>query len=161
MKKTICLLSAVALLWLVGCSSKDDAIAELNKNAVAISTEGLMYSASQGDKRSLELLLKAGLDPNLKDNAGNTPLHIAAWAGNKEVIELLLNNNANPNVATQVGLTPHIGAASQGHIEVVRLLLGKNADINAKTVEGSTALMEAIWRKTRSWSGFFWMRALI
>ena len=55
MKRTIFLLSAVPLLWLAGCSSKNDAIAELNKNGVAISAEGLMYSASQGDKRSLEL----------------------------------------------------------------------------------------------------------
>ena len=81
--KRIVLLSTVAFLGLAGCSAKDDAIAELSKNGVSVSAEGLTYSASQGDKRSLELLLKAGLDPNAKDNAGNTPLHTAAWAGKR------------------------------------------------------------------------------
>lgn len=78
MKRSIVLLSAIACVGLAACSSKDDAIAELNKNGVALSAEGLTYSASQGDKHSLELLLKAGLDPNARDNAGNTPLHTAA-----------------------------------------------------------------------------------
>ncbi len=56
---------------------------------------------------AVEILLKHGADPNVRDLRGSTPLHYAVWGsafGKK--IELLLDHRADPNVRNNDGETP-------------------------------------------------------
>ncbi len=54
----------------------------------------------------IRLLLAKGADVNVKDNAGETPLHSAAMNGSVDVTTLLLANGADVNAKDNQGRTP-------------------------------------------------------
>jgi ankyrin repeat protein len=53
-------------------------------------------------------LLERGADFHLKNNAGSTPLHIAASAGHVEVCLGLLERGADVNLSNKLDQTPCI-----------------------------------------------------
>ena len=93
-------------------------------------------------KEIAELLINEGADVNAKDK-GWTPLYHAAWRGHKEVAELLIAKGADVNMKDVEGVTPLHLAADRGHTEVVELLITAGADVNAKDDEGETPLDQA------------------
>jgi hypothetical protein len=66
-----------------------------------------------------------GIDYNIPDIEGNTPLHYAAQAGHVEVVSFLLNKVRTIQVdpINQQGFTPLMKAALQGRIKCSKLLL--------------------------------------
>jgi len=73
------------------------------------------------------------IDPfvDVKDNQGNTPLHLAA-EGRLEITRLLIENGADVNEKTNDGRTPLIIATKGRSIEIVQLLLDHGADVTAQ-----------------------------
>jgi Ankyrin repeats (3 copies) len=67
-------------------------------------------------------------DLNIADNAGNTPLQIAALPGHIEIVEFLLEKHCEVNTRNIERDTPLIDAVENGHVEVVKLLLDHGAD---------------------------------
>jgi len=53
-----------------------------------------MFCAFSALNGALTLLLHAGLDPNLRNNKGNTALHIACQRGHLETAKLLVKFGA-------------------------------------------------------------------
>lgn len=115
----------------------------------------LMEAAHNGHREIVEMLLKAGADPNIIDpsemsncelsivgkvfNNGDTALMKATLGmnrinncGSKEIVELLLNAGADPNIQNLRGDTALILAAKYGKTEIVELLLNKGANPNIK-----------------------------
>ena len=93
-----------------------------------------------------ELLSKPGIDVNLAQKKGATPLGAAAELGRVELVRLLLAApGINPNLGTfRVGTTPLIAAAYKAHLEVVKLLLtARKTNINVRQHDGATALFIA------------------
>ena len=93
-----------------------------------------------------ELLSKPGIDVNLAQKKGATPLGAAAELGHVELVKLLLAApGINPNLGTfRVGTTPLSAAAYKGHLEVVKLLLtARKTNINVRQHDGATALFIA------------------
>lgn len=81
---------------------------------------------------------------NARDDAGKTPLYLAAWKGNRDAVVFLLERQADLSVADPLGLTPLHAAASNGHGEVLVLLLDAGADPNAVSKDnGQTPLHRA------------------
>ena len=76
-------------------------------------------------------LLAKGANPDIRDNAGNTPLIVAAQIGFPEGTAALIDGNANVNAANNSGETPLIVAVQRRDMLNVRLLLAAGA--NAKT----------------------------
>ena len=101
----------------------------------------------------LKLLDYPGIDVNITDNYGNTPLHWAAWFGNiRMVADLLFISVGNetkfiqPNAKNKYGETALHHAAKLGREVCVRDILLKRTDIDANITEhraGNTPLHEA------------------
>ncbi len=69
----------------------------------------LHIAARRGDLRSIELLLKAGLDINIKGDMSMTPLHCAST---QEIANYLLKNGAALNIKDEFGRLPLEAAKS-------------------------------------------------
>ena len=54
-------------------------------------------AAEAGDLAGVQAELDKGVDVNVKDMLGFTPLHLAAWHGHKEIVDLLITNGADVN----------------------------------------------------------------
>jgi len=105
-----------------------------------MSWSDLHFAASAGDVERVRELLKKGVDPNAKNEYGDTPLHLAAFWGHVDVVKLLLEHGADPNTQDKAGRTPLHVAASMGHVDVVRLLLEHGADPSIRNRDGKTPL---------------------
>lgn len=83
------------------------------------------------DYKTVEKLLKDGVDPNELKYDKSRPLLYAAWNKNIHIIRILLEYGANPNLSNDIGLTPLMYSASFGHMDAVKLLInsGANPDI--------------------------------
>lgn len=79
-------------------------------------------------------------DIDVPDNAGNTPLQIAALEGDVEVVQLLLNAGCDTTSKNIDKDTPLIDAVENGHLEVVRLLLKAGLDPRQKNAKGQEPL---------------------
>ncbi|MDR3688711.1 MAG: ankyrin repeat domain-containing protein [Fimbriimonas sp.] len=78
-------------------------------------------TAFGGDSKIIELLLCAGADPNVADDGGFTPLHLAADSGNLEIAELLVRFGAD-RMAIANGKSAAEFAAAKGHSELASFL---------------------------------------
>ncbi|KMQ89382.1 ankyrin repeat domain-containing protein 33b [Lasius niger] len=87
--------------------------------------------AGNGASAMLELTLSfEGVDPNLPDNEGNTPLHFAAQAGQTECLNILLQRCPDIEVDARntLGFTPLMKAALQGRTKCAKILLFAGAN---------------------------------
>jgi ankyrin repeat protein len=95
-----------------------------------------------------EELSKNPGDLNLPDDAGLTPLHLAALHCHTNVVMLLLDKGANVNRKATDDATPLHLAAQEGCGDAVKVLLAKGAKVNARDDEGRTPLKRAEqWHK--------------
>ena len=83
-----------------------------------------------GDIERLKVLLASGVNVNIKDENGNTPLHHAVSANNQEIVEVLLANGADINIQNKDGATPLYNAVLQHNQAMVKCLLDNAKDAN-------------------------------
>jgi ankyrin repeat protein/mono/diheme cytochrome c family protein len=99
----------------------------------------LMYAAIYGDADTIRLLLEAGADPNIRNDAGATAL---LWAvDDLEKTRLLLKAGADANARSSDGRTPLLAATGRvGSVEVVKFLLDHegNPSATAHSYRGPT-----------------------
>ena len=89
----------------------------------------------------IEAALKGGVDINVKNGDGETPLVSAAKnKGRQKMVETLLAKGADPDSPDSGGRTALMHAAYQGRVEAVKLLLGAGADVNKVSEAEFTAL---------------------
>ena len=91
----------------------------------------LHFAAEGGHLAVVSLLLKQpSVDPNSKDNLGQTALFKAANNGHSEVVEILLQQKGiSPDAASNDGFTPLLQTIFERHQTVVKLLL-ERPDVN-------------------------------
>jgi ankyrin repeat protein len=78
----------------------------------------------------LELLLRAGADPNQRGLNDYTPLHMAVAEGNAGAVRLLLTHGADPALRTRIDdlETPREIAEALGHVELAAVLAAAEAE---------------------------------
>ena len=87
-------------------------------------------------------LVEQGLDIDVRDQLGKTPLHCHCWRN--ENVPLLIELGADIMARDVSGATPLHYAARHGRTEVVELLLTHGADVHAKEKPGKTPLQSAL-----------------
>jgi Ankyrin repeats (3 copies)/Ankyrin repeat len=97
-----------------------------------------------GNIEVISLLLKQGIDIDIRNAAGMTPLHMAAFYGRKEAIGLLLDGGVDIHAKDNDGRTPLHWAVCGNQKEIAKLLLEQSADINVQNDIGYTPLHAAV-----------------
>lgn len=82
-----------------------------------------------------ELLIADEANPNVVDNAGNTPLMLGARNGHHELISRLWEGKRRPDLEMRNadGCTALMWAAMGGHVKAVRILLASAAAVDEAT----------------------------
>lgn len=94
----------------------------------------------------LGLLLDAGADMQVKDEQGNTLLHLAAINGFAAAVDRLDKIPVDERNAR--GLSPLAVAIGLGHVETMHRLLARGANVNGITRLGNTILHHAVtWNR--------------
>ncbi len=113
----------------------------------AAGTTPLMAAALYADAATMRVLIDAGADPNLKNEAGATALMWALPDLNK--MQLLVDRGADVNARSSEGRTPAMIVAGQrGSVEALRFLLDHGASLTPKAPSlfgETTALAEAVY----------------
>ncbi|KAI1890354.1 hypothetical protein AGOR_G00152870 [Albula goreensis] len=78
----------------------------------------------------VDLLLKAGADPDPRSAYGLTPLALAAQCGHQDIVEILLQKGADVESQALDSATILFEAAASGNPEIISLLLEYGADPN-------------------------------
>lgn len=111
---------------------KNFIIQKQNKNNLNYRDENgrtvLIYASLRGYTECVELLLRAGANPNIPEKYGWTALMYVSLRGYTECLQLLLQYKANPNLQTDYGWTALIWTVLKDKTECVRLLLKAGAN---------------------------------
>jgi ankyrin repeat protein len=94
----------------------------------------LLVAVFEGQQAAVEMLLKAGAEPNVRSSEGDTPLRACVEVGNVEMASLLLSAGATRTINDWGGL---LGFTALGHaarrldLPMIKLLLDAGADPRA------------------------------
>ena len=124
----------------------------------------LFYAANYADEQLIEQLLQAGADPNISDEGGLTPLHLALMADGhspepgdgqhghqEEIAMLLIQHGANVKATGKKGECVLNLACMGAHTNLVKLLIDeKGMDPSAENSVGISPLLAAIMAPSHS-----------
>lgn len=123
----------------------------LQGEQIDFTKEGFFKAIELGNQRAVEIFIRGGIDLEVRNAGGWTPLTAAASAGNLKATTALLDAGANIDSRDSQGLTPMHWAAFKGFPSVTKILAEKGADINAKSNMGLTPLSQAaVWGHTEA-----------
>ncbi len=147
MPRRLALLSLVLALSACG-TSPEAAQKNLAGDGIAFTPAEFVKRAGTDPWSTLELFLRAGMDPNMKadvDRLENvTALMVASRAGRADVVQRLREAGSDVNAQTRQGDTALIYASSANWPLIVQYLLRAGADANQANRRGQTALVLGI-----------------
>ncbi|CAB9521794.1 Ankyrin repeat protein [Seminavis robusta] len=107
----------------------------------------LHIAVSRGREKTAVLLLRAGASPNMRDESGDSALHLVCGpSGRSDLVELLLGHGASINVQNRDGNTPLIIALQRGNGLARRLLELPEIETHHTNNKGDNALVAACSR---------------
>jgi len=109
---------------------------------------GTIHGAARaGDLATVRALIEKDAKLALaRDEAGLTPLHLAAGSGRADVAAYLVARGADVNAADNNAWTPLHAASAADQDEAVRLLIENKTALESRTSEGETPLAVAAGR---------------
>lgn len=116
----------------------------VSAGAPADTQPALPPAALSGCGDTTAFLIERGVPVNSRDEAGLTPLHLAASTGNLPALKALLFAKADLRAVDKSGGTPLHWAAARGREDAVKALLGARAAVAAADGEGQTPLLVAV-----------------
>jgi len=124
------------------------AMKDLEKRGIDPSAASLLAAVQAGDTELARLLLQARVYTGQRDDAGNSPLHIALDQGHLAIAWGLIDNGADLAAANPGGVTPVSLSVFRGETAMADRLLDKEAPPEGLTPDGDKVLPWAI-RKGR------------
>lgn len=91
------------------------------------------------EEKFMHMVDEAQVDPNAPNQAGNLPIHTAAYYGRIRILEVLLERNIDVNTTCPRGNSPLHYAAAQSHEEAVKFLVNHGANPALRNRQGRTA----------------------
>ncbi|KAK3602713.1 hypothetical protein CHS0354_017155 [Potamilus streckersoni] len=99
------------------------------------------YAAAKGSAPVIEALTQAGLDLNVRTNAGSNVLIIAVMNDNLPIVKYLIENNPSLTLQNDMdGWTAIHYTAKRGGTPVIEALMQAGLDLNARTNVGAQVL---------------------
>lgn len=107
-------------------------------------TSALHWAVVEDHLDMVQALLAAGVDPDVKNDYGRTPLAVALDHASAPITEALLKGGADPRLRLPGMGTAMIAAARSGNPAVINALLNNGVNVNElEPTSGQTALMWA------------------
>jgi len=132
--------------WLVR-EDRSRARSSLLELGIPYRSESLATCCREGDVKAVELFLKAGMIPDMRDRAGVTLLGLALRSKHQAVAELLVENGAALDLQSEDrGYSALMDAAATGSLAMVEYLLKRGANPNLASKDSQTALVIAVGR---------------
>lgn len=119
---------------------------EIARLGYGFTPQDFLKAIDNDSKDAVHVFISCGIDLEVKDERGWTPLMIAVANGNEELTNLLIRCGARLIARDVNGFTPLHWAAFNGMTKIVELLISKEADVNSKSKFGWTPLMQACTR---------------
>ena len=120
-----------------------------HQTAVHTAAEGGVGGAAV---KNLSAILQAGGDPHVRDEDGNTPLHLASlghFSNYADAVRVLLRHGAKLHRPNAYGVTPLLLALASengtAHVDVIEALLAAGARPQTVDRYGLTALQRFAW----------------
>ena len=92
----------------------------------------------------IELIREEKTNTEVKDNRGNTPLHIASRCNRYVIAQMLIDEGVDVNAKNNAGNTPLHWAVRFNAKEVAEVLILSGADVNSENKHGLTPLDRAL-----------------
>jgi ankyrin repeat protein len=110
--------------------------------------QSFFKAAAAGDALAVNGFLTAGINPNARDENGDTALTASAARGDQQMVNTLLSGGADINAKGRNNWTAFLLALEDERDDVAQALVGQpNLDLTAETPKGMTALMLAVWHQ--------------
>ena len=107
----------------------------------------LMWAVAQNQVDSVDVLLRAGADPNARSTGGFTPILFAAREGYLDVIDRLVRAGANvDDVVPGSGMSALVMSVYNAHYDFAKGLLDAGANPDAAD-NGWSALHQVVWTR--------------
>jgi uncharacterized protein len=103
----------------------------------------LLKAAGRGETETVKNLIDKGVDMNVKDANGQTPLMIATYKNDVETAKVLIAAGADVNIRDDMKNTPFLYAGAEGYLEILKLTIAAGADPTITNRYGGTALIPA------------------
>ncbi len=115
---------------------------------IPVTGQAFLAEVAQNNEEAVDLLIKAGIDPETADDKGRTALHIASGKGYVAMVAKLTSQHpALLKKADKNGSTALMIAAQAGQESAVQSLVAGGADVNYRSSsagDAATALQAAV-----------------
>jgi hypothetical protein len=90
----------------------------------------LIYSIYNFNHDAVIILLQRGANPNLCNDVGVSPIHLAATLNDDKAVKILVQYGADINIVDKTGSTAAMYAASSDNIKTIEYLINHNANLD-------------------------------
>ena len=119
---------------------------ETQRLGFTFTPQGFLKAVESDNHEAVRVFLSSGVDLEVKDERGWTPLMIATANGKGNLAQLMVNSGARLIARDINGFTPLHWAALQGMSNTVVLLISKGVDVDSQSKFKWTPLMQACTR---------------